>query len=572
MSDASRSVSSLTVLGGALNGKSLALDPALPEILIGSSPTCHLQLSLPGVSAGASWVPQVRREIALMLRDPNPALMLPPYVYKDQVQPSSEWLAAMSQLAAQYDGRDRWYLEALGIAARGREDALYARMKPQHPGMSSAAFGQLVWGLRPKTALADLVTAINSASTSMPDRTVALDTLGSMQWPEAARALEAFVVAPSTPPALVDRAFGLYSHQLFSLWMDARTSPSLPAVLRKGLTAPGSQNAAVAVADALGDAQLLPDLVTLAKSASASPDARASALETISATRDAKYLADVQGLAENGPVTVRVAAVRALGGLGQGLESWAQKIVLSDAPNEVRTEAMRLLSGSVAGLTAILDLAEKGSIPLELQTLARTLTNNAAPPAAPGRRGGPLSPVAIRQRGAVPTDPAYVAIRDRAAKVLPLPAARRIPPVLELEFSFAGKAADGRKVFEAAACAACHSLGGKKKIGPDLSAIGAKYGKQALLDQILSPSDAIGPEYIMTSFVLKSGDSVQGLVTEDAADRIVVQTAADQSQRLKPSDVASRRQIRLSLMPEGLLGNLSLQQVADLLEFLSTLR
>jgi len=50
MSDASRPVSSLTVLGGALNGKSLVLDGGVHEALVGSASTCHLQLSQPGVS------------------------------------------------------------------------------------------------------------------------------------------------------------------------------------------------------------------------------------------------------------------------------------------------------------------------------------------------------------------------------------------------------------------------------------------------------------------------------------------------------------------------------------------
>ena len=178
----------------------------------------------------------------------------------------------------------------------------------------------------------------------------------------------------------------------------------------------------------------------------------------------------------------------------------------------------------------------------------------------------------MRARGAVPTDPAYVAIRERAAKVLPMPATKRIPTAFELDLSFAGKPADGRKVFEAdGGCAACHSLGGAKKIGPDLSAIGAKYGKQALLDNIVNPSEAIGPEYVMTTFRMKSGDTIQGLVEEDGA-RITVRTDADHVQRLNAADVESRRQIRLSLMPEGLLTNLSSQQIADLLEFLTTLK
>jgi putative heme-binding domain-containing protein len=65
---------------------------------------------------------------------------------------------------------------------------------------------------------------------------------------------------------------------------------------------------------------------------------------------------------------------------------------------------------------------------------------------------------------------------------------------------------------------------------------------------------------------------VQGLVTEETADRLVVTTAPDQERRINPAEVASRDQLRVSPMPEGLLNNLSLQQIADLLEFLSTLK
>ena len=518
--------------------------------------------------------PQVRREVALMLRDRNPALMLPPYLYKPQVEPPAEWLDAMLQLATQYDGADRWYVEALGIAARGREDALYAALKQHGIAQSNAAaVDGLVWALRPKDALPDLAAAISSASAPMAHRIAALDALGWMQWPDAARAVESLIVASSMPQPLVERAFGLYSHQLFGLWTEARASPALPAVMRKAFALPATQGAAVGAADMLDDARFLPDLLHVAKSEGAALDARADALESLSARRDRGYLRDFQALAERAPATVRVAALRAIGNLGPPDVEWTQKIVLSDAANEVRTEAMRLLGRSVAGLNAILDLAEKGSLPSELQTLARNLTNNATPPAAPGRRGAPQSPVAMRARAAPPTDPAYVAIRARAARLLPMPPVRTIPTALQLSFTYSGKAANGRKIFQTdGGCAACHSLGGRKTVGPDLSAIGAKYGKQALLDQIVNPNDAIAPEYVATTFIMKRGDPVSGIVQEETADRIVVQTSADQTQRLKPADVESRRQSRVSIMPEGLLTPLSLQQITDLLEFLSTLK
>ena len=519
--------------------------------------------------------PEVRREIALMLQDRS--RMRPPYLFSEQEAASPEWLDAMATLASQYDGQDRWYLEAIGIAARGREDALYARLKRDLAGRANATLGQLVWEMRPKSALPDLIATINSASAPMPERTLALDALGHMQWPDAARAIESFILAPATPATLAAHAFGLYSHQLFSLWSESRTSPALVQVMRKAFTLADAQAEAATVAADLNDPQFLPDLVTFAKSGSASPEARAAAVEAVSQMKGAAYVADFQALGENGPTPVRVAAVRALAGNSTpGLVAYEQKILLSDAPNEVRTEALRALGTSAEGLNAVLDLAEKKTLPQELKTLASNLTNNATPPPPPGRggrRGGPQSPVTIRQRGAAPTDPAYLAIRERAAKVLPVQAARRLPTSFEIDLSYGGKAADGRKVFETdAGCAACHSLGGPTKLGPDLSHIGTKYGKQALLDNIANPSEGISPEYVPTTFTMKNGEQVSGLVAEERPDQIVVQIGPNQQQRLKPSDVASRKEIRVSLMPEGLLDNLSMQQLADLLEFLESLK
>src|SRR5262249_25900669 len=75
--------------------------------------------------------PQVRREIALMLQDHD--TMTPPYLVGDQKQVATKQLNELVELSKQYDGKDRWYLEALGIAARGREDALFAQLRETYP-------------------------------------------------------------------------------------------------------------------------------------------------------------------------------------------------------------------------------------------------------------------------------------------------------------------------------------------------------------------------------------------------------------------------------------------------------
>jgi putative membrane-bound dehydrogenase-like protein len=515
--------------------------------------------------------PAVRREITLMLQDPS--TMRPPYLFSEQKPARPDLIDALAVLASQYDGQDRWYLEAIGIAARGREDALYAKLK-QDPSVRDV-LGKLVWEMRPKSALPDLIATTNSESASAAARTDALDALGHMQWPEAAHALESFILHSAAPAPLAAHAFDLYSHQLFSLWNDLRTSPALASVMRKAFTLQEAQASAATLAADLNDPQFLPDLMAFANGGSAAPEARSAAIDAASQMNGADYVADFEALGESGPVPVRVAAVRALRGQASapGVVTYAQRILMSGAPNEVRTEALRALASSADGLNAILDLAEKGTLPPEMRSLASGLTNTAVPPSGRGRRGGPVSPVAIRQHAAAPTDPAYIAIRDRAATVLPMPAARQIPSSFDIDLSYAGHPDAGQKVYQTdAGCASCHTVGGGTSLGPDLTHIGSKLGKQAMLDAIVNPSEGIAPEYVPTTFTLKNGDQVSGLVAAERPDEIVVRIGLNQQQRIKPSDVVSRKEIHVSLMPEGLLNNLSLQQIADLLQYLDSLK
>ncbi len=424
--------------------------------------------------------PQVRREIVLHLRDPR--FMAPPYLVGDQAPAAPTVMDTWVALAKQYDTKDRWYLEALGIAARGREEAIYARLRGQRDGITPAVFNQLLVELRPKTALPDLIGVVNDGAADVPRRMQALDALGSMQWPEAAHAVEALTVADGTPRPLVERGFRHYSRQLFSMWPDARKSPALPAIMRIAFGIDTLQIAAVETADALGDPQFAPDLLALARSESAAPDTRAAAVEVVGRARNAEHAAALEALASTGPLPVRLAAVRARALLG-GAEAntWARGLVLGGAPNELRFEALRVLARTPAGLTMILDMADERRLPAELTSLATSLVNGA--PGAQRGAGGGISGFA-GGRGGPASDPAVMtAIRARAATVLPMRtggSAGAAPNLRTLERDFQGDAAAGRRVFEnEAACAACHGVGGPKKLGPDLSAIGEKFGKQA---------------------------------------------------------------------------------------------
>ena len=140
-----------------------------------------------------------------------------------------------------------------------------------------------------------------------------------------------------------------------------------------------------------------------------------------------------------------------------------------------------------------------------------------------------------------------------------------------MEQNFRADVAAGRKVFDTL-CSACHSLGGARQMGPDLSAIGGKLDRQALLDAIVMPSAAIGFGYESWSMDTTTNGTVSGLLVEDTAERVVLKVDATQEIRLTPSAITSRRPIPISMMPEGLIDAMTPQQIVDLIGFLTTLR
>lgn len=94
--------------------------------------------------------PQVRRECAIALR----------------FQKTPAAAALWAELAAQHDGNDRWYLEALGIGAALNEDACFeAWAKKAGDGWNTPAGRDIVWRSRSAKALPFLVKIIKDAKT-----------------------------------------------------------------------------------------------------------------------------------------------------------------------------------------------------------------------------------------------------------------------------------------------------------------------------------------------------------------------------------------------------------------------
>jgi quinoprotein glucose dehydrogenase len=91
-------------------------------------------------------------------------------------------------------------------------------------------------------------------------------------------------------------------------------------------------------------------------------------------------------------------------------------------------------------------------------------------------------------------------------------------------------------------CSLCHTTDGKGgKAGPDLFAIGDKYGRDDLVEQVLFPSKTIAVGYSTTVIQTKSGDSFQGIIKESDAQSIGLMGSDGKLLHIATADIARQR-------------------------------
>ncbi len=220
-------------------------------------------------------------------------------------------------------------------------------------------------------------------------------------------------------------------------------------------------------------------------------------------------------------------------------------------PGAAQSAAIRRLTSTTRGALLLLGLIDREPVPDSLRQEVVAITRN--------------SPA--------------VEVRDLFERFIPEgERVKRLGDVVDRPsiLSLRGDARRGRDVFTsnpAAQCKTCHKAGDVGEVvGPDLTKIGAKYDRTALLDQILEPSKTIDPQYVAHLLETKDGRVVTGLVVEKSAREVVLKDAQGKTVRVAGAEVEQLVPQSRSLMPELLLRDLTAQQVADLLEYLSTLR
>lgn len=476
---------------------------------------------------------QVRREAALMLQ------------LLDAEDKVDRWV----RLADGYDGSDRWYLSALGIAAAGAKDAIFQDLRASHRGWDRR-LGDLYRTLQAPASVPFLARLVRNRSRPVEDRIEALDALA---WqPSRLAALAVADVVGSASEVAEIRTHGLYflGKQLFSVWSDLRRHPQVLRAVSNALRDSPTRSAALELAELLADPVMESQLRRIASDDLAEEEERVVALRTLGKIGGQDVEDLLRDQITSGPARLRMAAIEGLwAGSPDDLGEVLRALIVSDAPNEVRSLAVRTLGRRPDGQHLILDMEESLAMPAEMRAVAISVVHNS------------------RNRD----------VRARAQEILPAPTSRNKRPVVRVRqiVEAVGSAERGRTVYhrsDGANCVKCHSLSvGEEIVGPSLAAIASKYGKEGMLNAILHPSDGIAPEY--TSWILDTSTHglLTGILIEDTVDRIVLRTEAADEIRLAPSAILDRRKGNLSIMPEDLVSAMTQQELVDLLEFLSTL-
>lgn len=472
--------------------------------------------------------PAVRRECAIALRrcrGPKKAAL---------------WAA----LAQTYDGKDRWYLEALGTGARNDWDTCLDAWLATSPS-SDAAYKGLVWRSRAtKTAglLTELATdpAISQAEYDrllrsfaflpQDSRDSALRTLLRHDWSAnpargkssrlfAVRGLDRNVAELTEQDRKVIRAVvngTRGSSEFIELVGRFGLTEHYPALLKILLKHPREQRAADAMSVLVkrGEHVRIHEVLT-------GKDKEAA-----------------------------LATALAMAAIGDPyFTETLLQISSSDAePMRLRRAATVALGKTKPGARALLKLVADGQLANELMEPARSAL----------------------------TTTAVSGVRTEAAKFFPPPLTKdnKTIPTLDNLAAMHGNPKKGESLFAGAStCAKCHKVNGKgDDIGPDLSEIGSKLAPVAMFEAILFPSAGISHNYEAYLVATVEGKIMQGLLLSETQQELVLKDAKGIVHRIPQDDVEEFATQSISIMPADLQKHLTLQELVHIVAYMKTLR
>jgi len=118
----------------------------------------------------------------------------------------------------------------------------------------------------------------------------------------------------------------------------------------------------------------------------------------------------------------------------------------------------------------------------------------------------------------------------------------------------------------------CHTAKKDEPLkGPFLGNIADTYKRPELAEMILNPSKTLAQGFVTNFFTLKQGEPVMGFVVEEGAEQVTIRNQTGAEQKIAVSNIADRQKLPTSLMPPGLMNQMTIKDFASLLDYLEKL-
>ncbi len=473
--------------------------------------------------------------VAKLLRDPSAAVRREIALSLHASHKIEKLWAALAQ---QHDGKDRWFLESLGIGSVGNEDLCFDTWLAAVGDKWNTPGGRdIIWRVRASKSPEYLAKILMGDSISANER------------PRFLRAFDFLPATPEKEKVLTQlAALGAKSEEVSRealMRLKGNRSPEIAKLLTDTLAkAKGTPAFVQLVADfgATGQGEALLDTAL----AIGSDPAAVEAVRLLLEDRDNDA---ILAKALNGPRSGDILNLIGASGSKRGFARLAGIVTRPDAKAEVRRAAVQSLARTSEGAQSLVEFAKAGKLTEDLK------------------------PVAANALRLVQ----YASLKKDIDLHFPAPAAlggKALPPISEL-VKLKGDAAKGRAIFERveSSCITCHRVDDKGvDFGPGLSEIGSKLPKEALFEAIISPNAGLSMGFETTQIGLKKGGVGMGIVRSETNDELVLALPGGATQKFAKSDIKTREKLATSMMPSGLNQALTQDDLVNLVEYLSTLK
>ena len=469
--------------------------------------------------------PQVRRELILALRHNK----------------STEAPELWAKLAIQHDGADRWYLEALGIGADKQWDSFFeAYLKLNKTPLLNPGGRDIIWRGRTEKTLPLLAQLASDNQTELRSRLRYFRAFDFQTGPYKSNTLVKMIA--DNPVGNIEFKSLILSHLDLK---DVKQSPQINKTLMEVVEAVSGKAEYVDLVrryQLQSETSNLVELLVAKSNEQIGVDAARLLLELKGSYALNKVL--------NGSDSNRInSLLTALGGIGntESISILENISLLNNQSNLVRGKAAEMIGKSRSGEDRALELLRTKKAPSDL-----------VPYFVAGLKGS--------KRKAV-YDESLTFLPNTSKNIKP----KQTVTLIEL-LALTGNSQDGAAVFKRS-CNVCHQVGKDGyDVGPKLTEIGSKLPKEGLFDAIINPSAGISFGFESWQIEMKDGSILMGIISSRTPTEIELKSPGGTNQKIFTNNIKTIRIMSESMMPEGLHETMTKQELADLIQYMATLK